>query len=102
MRKKHCLLPSSHERCDGVGDGRCLFCHEKVGRTFREKLDDEVDAIPLEIKQRILDALHNGKNVGEATELSGLPDTERRTLLVGEIIVRNIGSVQYLKKEAVK
>jgi len=91
---KKCKSPISHERQKDLV--YCMWCKAKIGLSFQEKLDKKVGEVSLEIKQQILDLLHQGKTVGEVCKAVNL-----ELLVVGEIIVRNIGEVHYLRKKAI-
>lgn len=54
----------------------------------------EMDKLPREIKQKVLDLMHEGKTVGEVKKI-----LELDTMIVAEIISNNLGTISYLKKE---
>ena len=91
--KKECSYKSRHNDFHD-GDGKCFICKEKVAPTYYEKLQAKVDAVPKEDKQKLLDAMWEGKTLGEAMELIGV-DTE----VGGKIFVDCIGTHRYLKRE---
>lgn len=68
----------------------CICCGKKINPSFQEKLDAKVAAVPLETKQKILDLLHEGKNVGQVCEAVKL-----ELLIVGQIILTNIEHLGY-------
>lgn len=61
-----------------------------------EKLRAMVADVPKETKQKLLDLLHEGKTIGEATR-----ECELDLQVSGEIIMQNIGKYEFLRKEAV-
>lgn len=85
--------PISHERQKGLVN--CLYCHKKIGLTFAEKLKKEVDAIDISIKQKVIDLMNEGKTIGDACKKTGL-----ETIVVCEIINRNLDEYKFLRKEA--
>ncbi len=87
---KKCLVP--HAKQEGLG--KCLFCNKKIGYTFKEKLKLRVASISNEEKQRVLDLAHDGKTIGEINKIMGFD-----TIITGEIIVSNLDSYKYLRKE---
>lgn len=73
----------------------CPKCHKEL-RNYMQELRAKVDVVPLDVKQTIINGLHEGLNVGQALDLV---DVERE---VGyQIISDNIGSIGFLRKEAV-
>lgn len=87
---KRCLIPHERQKLE-----RCLWCNKKINLSFKEKLEKQVDEISIETKQKVLDILHEGKTIGEACKATGL-----ETVVVGEIIMRNIKEYRYLSREA--
>ena len=61
---------------------------------FERKLNRDIAAVPKEIKQKVLDLIWSGKNIGEIKKIVNLD-----TLVVGGIITENIESAYYLRKE---
>ena len=61
---------------------------------WKKEYDKNLKEIPKETKQKILDLLWSGKSVGEICELVNL-----NTLYVSGVIVENIDSVSYLRKD---
>lgn len=92
---KKCLIEDRHAQQAETVENCCL-CHKKVGKSFKERLKDKVALVPIEIKQKFLDALNDGKNIGQAKIIAGIDDT----CVAGEIIMQNIGKYQFLQKEA--
>jgi len=92
MKNKPCLIEDRHGQnlC-----GYCVLCKKKVGPTYKERLAAQVDAIPIETKQKLIDCLHSGKTIGEAMQATGIEET----VVAGEIIMRSIGTFSYLKRE---
>ena len=68
----------------------------KRPETYEEKLNKQIAAVPLEIKQKILDLAHKGKTIGEIKEAVQL-----ETMVVSGIIVENIKSIAFLNQKAV-
>ena len=97
MRRKKCLAVKVLGK-HGVNEytGECITCSEKVASSHKERLAAEVAALPLETKQRVLDLLHEGKNIGETREAVGLSLDA-----VCEIINENIHSASWLGATAV-
>lgn len=87
---KKCIIPHERQTLE-----HCLFCRKKINLSFKEKLEKQVDEMSLEVKQKVLDLLHAGKTIGQTCE-----ETKLETVVVGEIIMRNIGAIDYLRKEA--
>jgi hypothetical protein len=88
---KKCLI--SHDRQKSE---HCLFCNKKINPSYMEKLRAMVADVPKETKQKLLDLLHEGKTIGEATR-----ECELDLQVSGEIIMQNIGKYEFLRKEAV-
>lgn len=82
-----------HKRQEGFV--HCMWCKKKIGKSFKEKLKDQADAVPIETRQQILDLMHEGKSLGEVKAIVGL-----KTVVIGEIIVRNMDNVNFLRREA--
>lgn len=78
----------------------CPSCGKQL-RNFQAELRAKIDAVPLEIKQRIIDGLHNGLNVGQAIEASGLKEIESDSLVGYTIVSDNINSYEFLRKQAI-
>lgn len=90
MRKIDCNI--YHDRQSELE--KCMWCGRKLGLSFKEKLDMQIAEISLETKQKILDLMHEGKTLGEVCKITGL-----ETIIVGNIIVKNINDVKFLRKE---
>lgn len=98
MNKK-CLIEDRHkEQAKNVE--HCVLCKKKIGLSFSERLDIKVKRVSQEKKQRLLDAIWEGKTVGEAIDVVD-PKRKLDSMIWHQIISDNIGSVLYLKKEAV-
>lgn len=91
---KKCPIEDRHENSAKTVE-RCCLCDKKIGKSFMERVRDNVDKVPKETQQKFIDLLHNGKTVGEAAKIVGIKDT----LVSGEIIMQNIGEIHYLRKE---
>jgi len=78
---------------------KCPSCGKKL-RDFQAELRAKIDAIPQEIKQKILDGLRSGMNVGDAIEASGINEIESDSLVGLTIISDNIEKVHFLRTEA--
>ena len=89
---KKCKYIKYHDRPNS--DGKCVFCKEKVGLSYEEKLQAKVDAVPKEDKQKLLDVIWEGKTLGEAMEVIGV-----ETEIGAKILVDCIGTHKYLKRE---
>ena len=74
----------------------CPKCRAKIGKTYQEKLAEKVALVPQSKRQELLDYLHAGMTIGAAREKA---DIEFEVAL--EIIDRNIGSVQFLNRQAI-
>ena len=61
---------------------------------FKILREREIEKIPKEDKQKILDLMHKGKSVGEVCKIMKL-----ETMIVAEIISQNLGTISYLKRE---
>ncbi len=62
---------------------------------YKERCERKAKAVPLEIKQKLLDLLREGKTVGEAGELCGLEFEE-----YSQIVYENISEVNFLNSKA--
>lgn len=82
----------------GVNLERCPGCNEKIGLSWDEKLQAKVDAVPKEDKQKFLDAMHDGKNLGEARIIAGIDDV----LTASRILCDNIVSYEFISKTLIK
>lgn len=67
--------------------------NENHGRILLER---EIEKLPKETKQEVLDLMHQGKSVGDVCKMLKLD-----TMIVAEIICQNIGTIRYLKREIV-
>lgn len=88
---KKCLIPHERQHFE-----HCLFCHKKINLSFDEKLKEQVAAVPIEVKQKLLDLLNEGKTVGEARNAVNL-----ELIVVGEIIMQNMTEYHFLRTEAI-
>ena len=95
---KKCLLLDRHIE-QGKKVEYCILCDKKIGKSFRQKIREQIDLIPQEKKQALLDALWSGKTVGEAQKIVD-PKNEVDSLIWGQIISDNIGSVKFLRTKA--
>ena len=68
----------------------------KTTEEIKTDLQKQIDNVPLEICQQILDLIHSGKTVGEVCNIVKLD-----TFTVSGIIVKYIGTISYLKTSAV-
>ena len=91
---KKCLMLEDHERV-GKEVERCFLCNEKIGKSFKQKLQERTALVPKEKKQRFIDLLVAGKTIGEAKREAGIEDL----LVAGEIIMQQIGEYHYLKEK---
>jgi hypothetical protein len=64
----------------------------KTIEEIKAELQKKIDDVPVEVCQQILDLMHSGKSVGEVCKIVNL-----ETFIVGGVIVKNIGTVAYLK-----
>ena len=96
---KKCLIEDRHkEQAKNVE--YCVLCKKKIGLSFRERLDKKVKKVPQEKKQKLLDVIWEGKTVGEAIDVVD-PKRKLDSMIWHQIISDNIGSINYLRKEAV-
>lgn len=71
----------------------CPKCHAKIGLSYTEELQQKVDAVSKEDKQKILDVIWDGKTVGEAIDVIGIEHE------IGfKIVADCIGDVKFLKR----
>lgn len=92
---KHCA--DFHKR--ELGGMLCIWCNSfKCGKTYEEKLQEKIDAVPQEQKQKLLDLVWSGLALGEAARQSGF-DTE--VGVYAKILADNIGVHHYLRTQAV-
>lgn len=95
MKKtKSCLVEDRHNT---MSCSHCFMCNKKIGLTYQEKNKLGAERVPAEQKQTLLTALHDGKSIGEARELSKIDDIG----IACEIITQNIGQIHFLNREAV-
>ncbi len=92
---KKCFKQDRHEEW-GKDYSDCLYCDEKIGLTWREKVQEKAAKVPIEVRQKLIDLVRKGKTVGEAREECGI---ELHTAT--EISVQNISAHNYLNTEAV-
>ena len=92
---KKCLIADRHEEMSERIE-TCYMCGLKIGKSYSERLKEKVALIPLQIKQKFLDIIWEGKTIGEATEACNL-DVE----ITGEILLQNIGVNKFLRKKAI-
>ena len=90
-KQKKCLY-SSHEKVYG----NCIFCGVKGGiPTYKEQCRAEADAVPQEVKQKYLDLLWAGKNIGDARAEVGISLNAAT-----QITMDNISSFDFLNRTA--
>ena len=75
----------------------CPKCKLKIHKGYKEKLQERIDAIPLEMKQKLLDGVWKGFSVGESAKLAGFNEDD--VSLYGQILYDQIESFNYLRKE---
>lgn len=86
-----------HQRQKETGFERCMHCNLKLGLTFQEKLTEEYEKnVTEEMKTLFLQALSDGKTIGEAKGFAGIPKHEWDTLFTGRIIDENTKTIKYL------
>ena len=86
MRELNKLCAYFHK----TGLVHCPKCNLKINKDYVERIKEKVALVPNEIKQRILDGLHSGLNVGQAIEAVGI-DSD-----IGfQIIADNIETFKY-------
>jgi uncharacterized protein YfbU (UPF0304 family) len=68
----------------------------KTTAEIKEELQKQIDDVPLEVCQEILDLMHSGKTVGEVCK-----EVKLDTFTVSGVIVKYIGTVSYLKTKAI-
>jgi hypothetical protein len=76
---------------------KCFMCGAIIGKSFEERTQEKVDAVPQETKQAVLDLMWKGHSIGEVKEILKIDDT----MVVCGIINQNIGSHKYLRTKAV-
>lgn len=69
----------------------------KTAEDIRQEAIDKCMALPKETRQKFIDLLHEGKNVGQAMEATGVDDT----LVAGQIILLSAKTYSYLPKESI-
>jgi hypothetical protein len=87
-----CLVEDSHDHF-GRSFSHCPSCKKRIGKSYEERLDEKIAATPLEVKQRFMDLMKEGKKLGVAASEAGLDDI----LVASQIFVRQIKNVQYLE-----
>lgn len=92
---KKCIIADRHEKM-GKDIENCIICGLKIGKSYKQKLQEKVALIPIETKQRFIDIIHSGKTIGEAEREVGIGSPEG-----GEILLQNIGSHKFLRTEAI-
>ncbi len=68
----------------------------KTTAEIKEELQKQIDDVPIEVCQQILDLIHLGKTVGEVCK-----EVKLDTFTVSGVIVKYIGTVSYLKTKAI-
>ncbi len=64
----------------------------KTTEEIKAELQKQIDDVPIEICQQILDLMHEGKSVGDVCKIVKL-----ETFVVAGVIVKHIGNIAYLK-----
>ena len=68
----------------------------KTTEEIKAELQKKIDDVPTDLQQRILDLMHEGKTIGEVCK-----EVNLETFIVSGVIVKNIGTVAYLKKKVI-
>jgi DNA-directed RNA polymerase subunit N (RpoN/RPB10) len=93
MRK--CIVIDRHAEM-GETAHKCFICGTIVGKSFEERTQEKVDAVPQETKQKILGLMWSGKSIGEVKDELGIDDT----MVVCGVINQNIAEHKYLRTKA--
>lgn len=93
-KQKKCLIyGDDHSNMTG----NCFHCGVKGGLpTYSEKIRMGADATPIEIRQKFLDLMWAGRNVGQASKEAGIEDTG----IASQILLDNIESASFLSTKA--
>ncbi len=94
-RNKKCIFEEDHEKMKERGTIECYGCNLKLNLNYLERVKVEAENVPLWKKQKILDMLNEGKNIGQARQ-----EVDLDLGVVCEIITQNIGNYQYLRRNA--
>jgi len=89
---KKCIIEDKHNT---MNCSHCFMCGKKIGETYREKMQRMAKELSNDIKQKIIDLIHEGKSIGDVKEILKIEETG----IIAEIILGNVGNIQYLKKE---
>ena len=68
----------------------------KSMQEIEAELQQQIDNVPVDVCQQILDLMHSGKSVGDVCKI-----TKLETFIVAGVIVKNIGHLSYLKQKVV-
>jgi len=93
---KKCMIEDKHSDM-GQRIERCFLCNMKIGKSYQEKLNERIAAIPHEKKQTLLDLMHSGKTLGEARIECGIEEIE----VAAGIVIENIHKYEYVGTDAV-
>ena len=79
----------------------CYFCKEKVGLTVQETVAEGVALVPLDVKQKLMDGIKEGKTLGDAMRFAGVQGYKGMNdlMIAGEIVMRQIVSKSFLDYE---
>lgn len=86
-----------HEHQKEAGFEHCIKCGLKIWKSFHEKLREQYEnTVTEEMKTLFMQAIAEGKTIGEAKEFAGIPKHEWETLFTWFIIDENIKTYKYL------
>lgn len=92
---------ADHQDFKDKGYSECCLCKIKLGPNWTERMQKLASEIPREQKQKFLDAMHSGKNVGQARIIAGLAGMDLG--VASHILLENINheTINTLNKVAV-
>ncbi|MES2224976.1 MAG: hypothetical protein V4478_03240 [Patescibacteria group bacterium] len=92
MKKLHWMCERFHST--DLAGAPCPKCANfKCGKSYSEKLREQVDAIPREMKQALLDNVWSGMKLGEAAVKAGFKEDD--TPIYAQIMSDNIENNNY-------
>lgn len=74
----------------------CPGCKQKFGKGYKERMEEAAENLGQEKRQRFMDLMHAGKNIGEASDIMAIDSG-----VGAAIVVMNIAEIQYLRKDSV-
>ena len=89
---KKCIIQDRHETMTCT---RCPLCEVKLNPSWKEQMQELCRTTPKKVKQKLLDLMHDGKSLGEASK-----ECKIETGCACEILFENINHLEYLSKEA--